>query len=159
MEKGKLQKEGLSNWNTKNYGEVTEREARERNCKTACNWNSCVCLFAVFFVSFSQKGWKSWYTEGFPLRARAGASLHNYHADVHHRFSDQSHIIWSSISTQDFSYFLSQEKQSAHLLNCWSSFGHKLSLVLTAEQMRWDQHSAVHAKRRKRPHCVGTKSF
>lgn len=37
MEKGKLQKEGLSNWNTKNYGEVTEREARERNCKTACN--------------------------------------------------------------------------------------------------------------------------
>lgn len=39
MEKGKLYKEGLSNWNTKNYGEVTEREAWERNCKTVCNWN------------------------------------------------------------------------------------------------------------------------
>lgn len=34
MEKGNLQKEGLSNRNTKNYGEVTEREAWERNCKT-----------------------------------------------------------------------------------------------------------------------------
>lgn len=39
MEKGKLQKEGLPNWNTKNYGEVTEREALERNCKTAYNCN------------------------------------------------------------------------------------------------------------------------
>lgn len=37
MEKGKLQKEGLSNRNTKNYGEVTEREAWERNCKTVFN--------------------------------------------------------------------------------------------------------------------------
>lgn len=52
MEKGKLQKEGLSNWNTKNYGEVTEREAWERNCKTVCNWNAC-CFFLTRL--FSQK--------------------------------------------------------------------------------------------------------
>lgn len=54
-EKGKLQKHGLSNWNTKNYGEVTEREARERNCKTVSNWNRF--FFFVLFC-FSPSGFQ-----------------------------------------------------------------------------------------------------
>lgn len=75
MEKGKLQKEGLSNWNTKNYGEVTEREAWERNCKTVCNWN------ALFFFNtlFSQKAAEGTrfpsFSEGFP--STAGVESHD----------------------------------------------------------------------------------